>query len=777
MIALGSCTMKNPKYEELLLRPVTPIALDFDMTLIHLDDFLPDSIIADSVIIDGKKADFYQNQNTIMYTANQDNEFKPLIIMNIWANNKEASILLRKSEKQKYLYLFDPEETDYQSVELKGEFNGWTPSKSVLTKNENGIYGIMLLLNRGEYQYQIVLNGEGKIDKANPDSISNGNGGYNSLLSVGAKLEMEPVLWTESLEDGILKIKSLNHPEKILAFWNNLLIDSTNITNDSGEISIRLNNDIFHEKEAIVRVYSYNESGIGNDLYIPIENNNIKGISEKEFTNHEKVIYNVFVDRFYDGNKDNDWKLPDSIVLPPANYHGGDLAGITDKIKNGYFTNLGVNTLWLSPIIRNTEGAFGFWPNPKTKFSAYHGYWPVSFTKIDRHIGTPDEFKTTIKTAHDQNINLILDFVANHVHQEHPYYIAHPKSATQLDLPDGRKNLELWDEYRLTTWFDTFLPTLDLENEKTATMLADSIVWWAKEYNLDGFRYDAAKHIPLSFWHLLTDKLTDNLQDAADGKFYQLGETYGSAELISSYLGNGLLDAQFDFNLYDAAISAFAAGGAMNDLLKRLNESLRYYGSHHLMGNITGNQDRGRFISYAGGSLKFNENAKEAGWTREIEVGDSSGYAKLNMLLAFNMTIPGIPVIYYGDEFGMPGGNDPDCRRMMRFDKQLTEIETSNLLTTKKLIEIRTSSLALLYGDFCYKKATKNSLIYARTYFNDLAIAAFNNSNSTQEIEIHLSEFTNETLFNIYPKQNFVVEDGRLILTLAPYSYAILRNN
>ena len=111
------------------------------------------------------------------------------------------------------------------------------------------------------------------------------------------------------------------------------------------------------------------------------------------------------------------------------------------------------------------------------------------------------------------------------------------------------------------------------------------------------------------------------------------------------------------------------------NLAETLKKGLEYYGHHHLMGNISGNQDRARFITYASGDLKFDEDAKKAGWTRETQMSDSTAYDRLGMLQAFNMTIPGVPVIYYGDEYGSIGAGDPDNRRMMKFEKLIKKRE------------------------------------------------------------------------------------------------------
>ena len=109
--------------------------------------------------------------------------------------------------------------------------------------------------------------------------------------------------------------------------------------------------------------------------------------------------------------------------------------------------------------------------------------------------------------ANKNGLKVVLDYVANHVHEQHSVYKEHPDWVTPLYLPDGTMNTEKWDEYRLTTWFDTFLPTLNLENQQIADFMIDSAIFWIDEYDFDGFRHDATKHIPLNFWRSLNKKV------------------------------------------------------------------------------------------------------------------------------------------------------------------------------------------------------------------------------------------------------------------------------
>jgi hypothetical protein len=235
-----------------------------------------------------------------------------------------------------------------------------------------------------------------------------------------------------------------------------------------------------------------------------------------------------------------------------------------------------------------------------------------------------------------------------------------------------------------------------------------------------------------------------------------------------------MLDAQFDFNVYDDALAVLCRKDQpFSRLEESLKESLKFYGSHNLMGYITGNQDRGRFTSYAGGGLKFEEDAKLAGWTRKVVVGNEHAYDVTKLLFAFNMTIPGLPVIYYGDEIGMAGGNDPDSRRMMRFD-DLSTHEKEVLETVKKLGEIRNSKLALIYGDFESLLVTDQTWAYSRTYFDEIVIVVMNKGEQTKNLTFTLparfEDMEPESLFGSLPG----VRKGQFTVTLGGRSFDII---
>ncbi|MEA3462747.1 MAG: alpha-amylase family glycosyl hydrolase, partial [Bacteroidota bacterium] len=609
----------------------SPVNLNPDTTIIYISDFIPDNELVDSVSFQSiEKNSWQRSSNKILIKTPED--LPMLSTMNLWVGDTPYSLLLKKSQKQKVILIYDPGSSQHGSVRARGEFNRWN-ARSTQFELIDGMWVAEILVNPGTYQYLLVINGEQALDPGNPDSVNNNMGGFNSVLSVGTGAEQAPWLFTDEIDEEEIDIETGNELDQYFVFWQNFKLPCSFIVREvEGDIEIKLPGKATQLKRSFIRVWSANKHGYSNELLIPLEYGRVLKDPSLLSRNEQQrmILYNVFVDRFNNGDPANDRPVDDPDILPPANYHGGDISGVIQKVKDGYFNELGINAIWLSPVVLNPEGSYGYWPDPPSKFSAYHGYWPISFTRIDPRFGTAGQLHKLVRVAHEHNLNVLLDIVANHVHEEHPVYRQHPDWATDLYLPDGTLNTEKWDEYRLTTWFDIFLPTLDLAKPAVYNMLSDSAVWWIKEYKLDGFRHDATKHIPEIFWRTLTYKLKTEVAIPEQRDLYQLGETYGSPELISSYICSGMLDGQFDFNVYDEALaSIIRPDESFERLNTALQRSLKYYGSHNLMGYITGNQDRGRFASYAGGDLLFEEDSKLAGWTRDIGIGDPVAYDKL----------------------------------------------------------------------------------------------------------------------------------------------------
>ena len=755
----------------------TLMTLNVGENTIFLQDFVLNPTEIDSITSLSEKllCRIDSSKMTATFTVSKDME--PFVDAKLWLKDVPYSLPCRKTDKVETNFTFDPQGKIYTKVQIAGQMNDWTASRMPdLRLNEKGLYELTMQLSPGTYLYQLVLDGDQNADPANPNKVDNGYGKFNSLLQIRGNGDKYPGIYTSKFGQTSLVLSTKNEVKNIYVYWQNFLLPEKFVSYVNGNIRISIPEDATKFDRSFIRVWVSNDIGVSNDVLIPLKNGKVLSKAE-DITRDDKqaqIMYFALVDRFCDCDSTNNHPLNLPDVNKKVDFWGGDLAGIKKQIDNGYFSYLGVNTLWISPLNQNSLGPYGYYAPKKTKFSGYHGYWPISSSKVDFRFGTNAEFKNLVADAHEKNMNVLLDYVAHHVHIEHPFYKQHPEWATPLYLPDGTLNTEKWDEYRLTTWFDTFMPTLDLSNQTVVDMMTDSAMFWLNEFKLDGFRHDATKHITEKFWRELTLKI----KEANNGKnLFQIGETYGSPNLISSYLTTGMLDGQFDFNVYDVANTTFAGVGGSNlqQVQSILNSSLYTYGSHNLMGNISGNHDKPRFMALASGDLKFGEDSKAAGWSREIGITDSTAYDKLFLMQAFNMTIPGIPVIFYGDEIGLTGANDPDCRRMMKFDK-LNNREIMLREKVATLAHLRSAQPEFIYGDFINLSTTKDSWVFARKYFEKEAIIFINNSAVSKKFSIELpKDLEVENLISTF-NHTFVLKNNKITLVLPAYSAEIVYN-
>ena len=736
LIIFAGCNKTGTSYSDSKIYGLaSPIQLSGDTTRIIMSDYFTSPVVVDSIVSDDESLQVSFVDDFIFLVAGK--ETKPISNLTLHAEGITYSFLVKAKKLKDVKFEVLISNKTYSTLKVKGEFNNWDASNTILSPTIDGVkYNTGLKLKPGKYQYKLMADGKEIDDPSNPLKVSNGMGGFNNVLEVqGPTKDQYPSISADSFTKTEISI-SFEKTVGVYAYWNNFRIEARK---EGDKFKILIPPFAKYEYRSHIRLYGYNDIAASNDLLIPLAKGKVitdpKKLNNSDW--HSSIMYFMMVDRFMNGDTNNDEPVNDPAILPKAQYYGGDIKGITKKIKDGYFQKLGINTIWVSPITQNPTDAWGQFKDPDTKFSGYHGYWPITSTTVDYRLGSPQDVREMLNTAHKNGLSVLLDYVANHVHQQHSVYQKNKDWVTPLYLPDGTLNTENWDSHRLTTWFDTFLPTLNLMDQQVTDFMVDSALFWVTEYDFDGFRHDATKHIPNNFWRTLNKKVKVVSQEK--GKhIYQLGETYGVPDLINSYIGSGLLDAQFDFNMYDAALLAFASdSSSFSSLVETIESSLSTYGYHHLMGNIAGNQDKPRFISYADGTLDLNSygnDQKRFGWKNDIQVSDSKAYKKLAMFNALNMTIPGIPIIYYGDEIGMPGAGDPDNRRMMKFES-LNKYESNLQKEISNQVQTRNANMALLYGDFNILEQTDTKLIITRKYFDNQVLVTFDKSNWTYSIE------------------------------------------
>ena len=659
-------------------------------------------------------------------------------------------IPVRVNRLQKITFSFKAGK-EYKNVFLFGSFNSW--NRNNLPMNKIGsIYQITIPLEPGRYQYKFYADGKELIDPENPQKIPNGMGDYNSVLSVAPKHSTEPFL--HILGDSISGKR---------AVYSFIYLNKGNEALSSNDLIILLNNqkvpreNIKLSGNRIAVSFDIPQLKGSNTLRAAVSKNdqatNIQNIilfdgkpagNKNNFTWHDAIIYSAIIDRFDDGDTTINKPIIHDSLFKKANYMGGDFQGIINKINEGYFDSLGITTLWISPVYDNTNHAFREFPKPHRWFSGYHGYWPVKPRSVEEEFGTMSKLTELVTTAHQHHIKVLLDIVAHHVHEEHPYFKEHRDWFGHLKLPDGRLNIRLWDDHRLTTWFEPFMPSFDFIHSKAAVeAVTDDAIWWLEKVDADGFRQDAVKHIPNNFWRRLNQKLEEEIEIPRNKIVFQMGETFGSYDLVKSYVNNGQLPAQFNFNLYDVAIPTFLNRDAsFQQLDKEIKKSLYIFGENNLMGNIMDSQDKDRFMAYADSDLTINDgNSIEIGWNYPPKVDHQSSYKKERLYLSYLLTIPGIPTIYYGDEIGMTGAADPDNRRMMRFGNQLDRNEKDNLNEVRKLIHLRDDHPALRYGDYYSLKADTNIFAYIRSDMNESILIILNKNPEVQNVELEFPDF------------------------------------
>ena len=561
-----------------------------------------------------------------------------------------------------------------------------------------------------------------------------------------------------------------------ITLFDNKKFSSELIKIDGREITLTLKNKMLSGNHS-VRIAVNRMGKYSNIQTVQIHDGVVAGKSDVHTLN-DNIIYSIMIDRFNNGDKSNDNPIKHDSLFAPANYQGGDLQGIINKIEEGYFDKLGVNAFWISPIVDNTNNAYREYPAPHRWYTGYHGYWPTSSNKVEEQFGDMNLVKKLIDITHQKNSKVYLDYVAHHVHEEHWMWKDHRNWFGTFNLPNGRLNLRLWDEFRLTTWFEPYMPSFDFAGSYEALeFMTDNAVWWLKITGADGFRHDAVKHVPNVYWRLLTKKLKKEIGIPQNKEVYQIGESFGGIDMIASYVNNGQLSAQFNFNLYDVAIPTFLDAKASFKLLDyQMQKSFQVFGYNNLMGNIMDSHDKIRYMAYADGDLAINDGrASDFAWNNPPKVDDPKSYDKLKLHLAYLLTIPGIPIIYYGDEIGMTGASDPDNRRMMRFGNELNEYEKQTLVDVSKLIHIRKEHSAIRYGDFLTLQADENIYAYLRSDMNERILTVINKNSNEQKLEFTLpGMYKVNKAKDLVSGNEFEVKNNKIVLDVDGTKYVIL---
>ena len=371
----------------------------------------------------------------------------------------------------------------------------------------------------------------------------------------------------------------------------------------------------------------------------------------------DDVLYLIMPDRFANGNPGNDEPPASPGLIDRSRgryYHGGDLAGVRQRLP--YLRSLGITAIWLNPLYDNNNQLNRREMYDNAPITDYHGYGAVDFYGVDEHFGDLTELKQLVDEAHRQGIKILLDMVANHTGPYHPW-VTDPPTPTWFHGTAARhlsNDWQVWTladphstpavrERTLDGWFIDILPDLNQDDPETARYIIQNSLWWVAMTGVDGIRQDTWPYVPRRFWR--------DWMAALKREFPRLrvvGEVFDGDPTIVAFFEGGRVqwdgiddrvDALFDFPLHFPMRRAFGEGRPLREVTQMLARD-RLYRNPGTLVTFLGLHDVSRIRS---------------------DRGATTGGIKLGF--TFLLTTRGTPLIYYGDEIGMPGGGDPDNRR------------------------------------------------------------------------------------------------------------------
>ena len=667
--------------------------------------------------------------------------------LTVEAEDNPSSFYRIKSNSTEFNYYAA---SNVDSVEVTGEWDNWV--RHNLTYS-NGIYSIDLELDPGFYCYKIIID--------QTDWILDPSNGYrkycDGIMNSGIVVEnlSNPSISIIEESQEVLNLKldytaGINGSEVSqidVHLTHNFERQNVSYTWNEDDWTFDINVDfsvILHEygKYTLNVQASDAEGRKSNDLSYPF------WFEESKFDWNGALIYMIMTDRFVNGNLSND-PVSISDASQGADWYGGDFAGVISMLESNYFEELGVSALWLTPFNSGAEGSFAASDN-QHRVSAYHGYWPVNAREVDSRLGTESELKELIALAHSKGIRILNDFVINHVHEDHEYYQNQNNSDWFRDgCVLGTSGCD-WTERALDGVFSSYMPDVNWQNPEASEKFLDDAIWWQKEYDLDGSRIDAVKHVEPSAISNLVVKFDEELENSLTD-YYLIGETamgwsgdnlidnLPQYNAINQYMGEGGLDGQGDFVLYHAVVDNVFRFGSKdyNHLDYWTLQSQENYLEGSLMTPYLGSHDTSRLIS----RLDSGGNNPDNKWVEQSlpqQPTSSSPYIKSKNAFSWLLTIPGLPVIYMGDEYGEYGGSDPDNRHPFRTYNELNSNEQELLHSIQELGMVRKNSNDLQKGTYRSVYSDNNLLVFARETSSSETIVLINSGDGSRELTLNI---------------------------------------
>ena len=407
-----------------------------------------------------------------------------------------------------------------------------------------------------------------------------------------------------------------------------------------------------------------------------------------------KVVYQIFPSRFATTqpvDKELWYKAP---ITPMDDLHG-NLRGIIEHLD--YIKDLGIDVVYLTPIFKS---------------NSCHKYDTIDYYQVDPSFGTTEDLKELVQKSHERGMKVVLDAVYNHSGREF--------FAFQDILEKGEKSKYLdwyfidelpprgeWGEIPNFKCFGYYggMPKLNLKNPEVEKYITDVACYWIKECDIDGWRLDVGDEISHFFWKNFRKAIKAVKKD-----MLIIGEIWHYAgDFLEGDEWDTVMNYPFYLNLIDLLadekinVSQFVQN--LGYLKGRLNKKC-----YPLMWNLIDSHDTARFLHLC------HDNKK-----------------KQHLAAAFQLLLPGMPMVYYGDEYAMPGANDPDCRRGMYWDEEYQDKEMYNWY--KKLMQVRKTHACIVEGEMIETIANDDddTIVMIRKNGEETIAMLFNCGNSAKE--------------------------------------------
>ncbi|MGL4572577.1 MAG: glycoside hydrolase family 13 protein [Clostridium sp.] len=443
----------------------------------------------------------------------------------------------------------------------------------------------------------------------------------------------------------------------------------------------------------------------------------------------ESIVYQIFPDRFSKGlmKKDSNLIRTWGDEVNTKSIFGGDIKGITNKVP--YLRELGINLVYLTPIFVSPSN---------------HKYNIDDYYKIDPNFGTIEDLKELVKTAHKSGIRIILDGVFNHTGYDFFAFKDILENGEMSKYKDWYHidKFPLFEDNKINYY--TFandvinMPKLNTNNKDVRTYFINVLKYWIEETNIDGWRLDVCDEVDHKFWRAMRDGVKEVKEDSV-----LIGEIMHEG---ISFLRGEQLDSIMNYPFKHAMVDFFAKGKIdakeLTDALS-MNRHVYMESITRQLLNLIGSHDTARFLT----ECNYDED-------------------KIRLAVVFQFTYIGVPYIYYGDEIGTSGGEDPECRKCMQWNEKAQNLNLR--LHYKKLISIRKENEELIHGDYKCLYEEGYIIAFRRRLRNKEVIIIINNSNKQDIIPLNIQGQFKE----LYSGENKNIDSA---IKVAPMSFMILK--